>query len=280
MFAIWRWIFAPVWRKIRPLRRSLRRGLRPVREAANSEMDRMAKLVSGRLKAQAPAGPHPAPELLSAFAENALPEADRSPLLLHLGTCSDCREILYLALPDSQEMQKVLVLPPRPFRRWALAWGAVAAAVAMFAVFVSTNYLRHRNQAAPLVAAVPAGATETRVAAEKTPPELDRLQSARDANANKMTVALDNSENKPLPEAKHMTAKLQPQLVFEDSGQVHVQAPAVSADAGTPVTGGKEQMDLRALGALNGAAAQPASAAKLGAFAYPTPAPAKSRLAQ
>src|SRR5579863_8022398 len=101
MFVIWRWIYAPVWRKIPRLPRSLRRGQRPAREAANSEMDRMAKLVSGRLKAQAPTGPHPGPELLAAFAENVLPEADRGRLLQHLGDCSDCREVLYLALPDS-----------------------------------------------------------------------------------------------------------------------------------------------------------------------------------
>src|SRR5258708_21638857 len=135
MFVIWCWIFAPVWRKIPSPPRSQRRGQRPAREAASSVMDRIAKLVSGRLKARASTGPHPGPELLTAFAENALPEADRGQLLQHLGACSDCREILYLALPVSVPAQKVLVLQPRPFRRWALGWGALVASVAIAAVF-------------------------------------------------------------------------------------------------------------------------------------------------
>jgi hypothetical protein len=113
-------------------------------------MDPVTKLVSGRLKAEAPTGPHPGAELLAAFAENALPEADRGQLLQHLGGCSDCREILYLALPDSPQTQKVLVPQLRPFTfshfplgRWALGWGALVASVAIVAI-VGTNRLGHR----------------------------------------------------------------------------------------------------------------------------------------
>ena len=114
-------------------------------------MDQLAKLVSGRLKAQPAHGPHPASELLAAFAENALPEADRGHVLQHLGACSDCREILYLALPETPEAQKVLVLQPRPFRRWGWSWGALVAVVAIGAI-VSTNRLGHKNQTATMVA--------------------------------------------------------------------------------------------------------------------------------
>ena len=60
----------------------------------------LGKLVSGRLQAQA-AGPHPDPDVLAAFAENALLQAERAQLLQHLGACHNCREILYLAAPDS-----------------------------------------------------------------------------------------------------------------------------------------------------------------------------------
>src|SRR5882724_9048405 len=100
MFVIWPWIFARVWRKILPELRSQRKGQKPVKERASPEMNQIAKLVSGRLKTQA-AGPHPDPDLLAAFAENALPDTDRARLLHHLGTCPDCREILYLTVPDS-----------------------------------------------------------------------------------------------------------------------------------------------------------------------------------
>ena len=218
-------------------------------------MDRMTKLVAGRLKAQAPTGPHPGPELLSAFVENALAEAERGQLLQHLGICSDCREILYLALPESPEMQKVLAPQLRPFtfRRWMFGWGALAASIAVAAIFFTTSRLEHKSESARLVTpmpaatgtpatesgAVPAAANkpangnETKIAADKIPQELDHMQAARDAaqrdsSKSKMT-ALEKNESTPQPEAKHMTAKPQATMDFDESGQVHVSAPANSA---------------------------------------------------
>ena len=120
-------------------------------------MDGMTKLVSGRLKALPTTGSHPDPEVLAAFAENALPEADRGRLLQHLGACSDCREILYLAMPEAPEMQKVLVPQPPPFtfRRWVLATGALAASVAIVAIFVTASHFGHKAQFVAKVATVP-----------------------------------------------------------------------------------------------------------------------------
>ncbi len=193
-------------------------------------MDQLAKLVSRRLKAQPAPGPHPAPELLAAFAEHALPDGERRQLLQHLGACSDCREILYVALPDSSDAQQVLVLKPRTFRRWGLSWGALVASVAIVAVFFSTNRLGHKNHAAPIVATAPAGAseTETKIAAEKTPPELYQVQSARDASKTRLAGNREESESKPRPEAKHMTAKPQAVLDFGGADQVRVSAPPAS----------------------------------------------------
>ncbi len=212
-------------------------------------MNRMAKLVSGRLKAQAPVGPHPGPEVLSAFAENALPQAERGPLLQHLGTCSDCREILYLALPESPETQKVLLPQPRPFtfRKWALGWGALVASVMVAAVLFSTNRSEHGSLSARKVATQPTATNEpgsasaTKIAADKAPPEFDQLKVARDAlkpghvapkpgpETTKTAVALTRSESTPQPEAKHMTAKPQANLDFDESGQVRVAAPSAQA---------------------------------------------------
>ena len=249
-------------------------------------MDRMAKLVSGRLRAQVPIGPHPSPELLAAFAENALPDGERGELLHHLGDCSDCREILYLALPDSPEAQKVLVLQPRPFRRWAWVWGALVASLAIVAVFFTTNRLGPKNQAASLVANAPAGSTETQIAAEKTPLELDQMRAGRDVSKTKLATTLTASANRPHPEAKHMTAKIQPGLVFDQSGEVHVQAPSTSANA----IGGLGRKDKDAekgerqknpeVAATNGAALQSGSAGKLADYAYITNAPSKARADQ
>ena len=212
-------------------------------------MDRMTKLVAGRLKAQAAAGPHPDPELLSAFAENTLSEAERGPLLQHLGVCSDCREVLYLASTDSPAMQKVLVPQPRPFtfRRWIFAWGSLAAAGVVVAIFFTANRLEYRNQssarmvtnaplptpasqAAAMKSSAGANPNETKLAADKAPQELDRLQAAhdraqRDFGTSKAAAALQKRESATQPEAKHMTAKPQANLDFDQSGQVRVFAP-------------------------------------------------------
>src|ERR1700692_2678849 len=91
-------------------------------------MDAVKKLVSGRLKAQT-AGTHPDPELLAAFAENSLSGRDRDGLLNHLSACTDCREVLYLALPDPAEAQQVLAPSSVRQPRLALRWATLAASV-------------------------------------------------------------------------------------------------------------------------------------------------------
>jgi Carboxypeptidase regulatory-like domain/Photosynthesis system II assembly factor YCF48/Putative zinc-finger len=227
------------------------------------KMDPLTKLVSGRLKAHPAPGPHPAPDLLSAFAENVLPEADRGRLLQHLGACSDCREILFLALPELEEAQKVLIPKPSRFRRWGLTWGAAVATVAIAAVFFTTRRLEQKNLRAKMVAPASAtrseaaadfqtetgsentGAENKKLAAETPPPELDRMQAAREASAGKKIAAAQENEAKPQPEAKHMTGKMQAPLVFDQSGEVHVQSPAQSARAG-PVASQSSPSALRA----------------------------------
>jgi len=244
-------------------------------------MDRMTKLVSGRLKAQPAPGPHPAPELLSAFAENALPEVDRGPVLQHLGACSDCREILYLALPETPETQKILVPQPRSFKRWAFR-GALVASVAVIAILFSVNRAGHKNQTQKMVAAAPAAApeTETKIAADKMPAELDQIKSARDADRAKVSTAISATESKPQPESKHMTAKLQPELVFEDSGEVRVRGQQKSTDVGTLGKKDEKQNENTAARGLSGAAAPTASAGSLEAFARPMTALSTTRADQ
>ena len=205
-------------------------------------MDQLSKHVAGRLKAQPAPGPHPDAALLSAFAENALPAADRGPLLQHLGACSDCREIVFLALPGSAEAQKILVLKPSRFRHWGLTWGA-AAAVGIVAVFFTTQRLEHKSQIAKMVAPASATRTETaadigmetgaekKIAAETPPREIDEMQAARESSSNKKAVAVDEYASKPQPQAKHMTGKMQAPLDFDRSGEVHLRVPQQSANS-------------------------------------------------
>ena len=194
-------------------------------------MDRMAKLVSGRLKVPATPGPHPGPELLAAFAENALPEADRGQLLQHLGACSDCREILYLALPYSPELQKVLILEPRVSKRWALRWGAlVASVVVVTGLFVAKSPLFHARYKSFKGADAPAVSTYSKISEKKVPAELDALRDDRVAEKGTPQVTA-----KQRPEAKHMTAKPQATLAFEDSDQVRVSTPTSSQRVNSPL---------------------------------------------
>ncbi len=141
-FAIWPWIFAPAERKIRCNHRSQKRGQKQGKEGANPEMDQIAKLVSGRLKAQS-AGPHPGPDLLAAFAENALQNEEREKLLEHVGACSDCRQILYLSLPESAEAQRILALKPNRRPALALGWGALVGSLTILVVVLTIRYQSH-----------------------------------------------------------------------------------------------------------------------------------------
>jgi hypothetical protein len=211
---------------------------------------------------------------LSAFTENALSAADRGLLLQHLGACSDCREIVFLALPESAEAQKVLILKPSRFRRWGFR-GALVASVAVVAIFFTTNRLAHRNQTTAKVATMPAAVpeTDTKIAAETPPAELDQIQSARDADKTaadktKVPTALSVTEPKPQPEAKHMTAKLQPELVFEDSGEVRVRSQQKSADVGALAekgAGNREAFARPTTAPSTSGAYQPAAAGQPGA---------------
>src|SRR6185312_14926156 len=124
--AISLWISAPVWRKIRSRDRSQRKGQKQAKAATKGfavNMDPVKKLVADRLRVQV-AGPHPDAEVLSAFAENALPVIERETVLQHLSTCSDCRDILFLAAPSATESQPV-VSAPRARPLFALRWGTL-----------------------------------------------------------------------------------------------------------------------------------------------------------
>jgi len=88
-------------------------------------------------------GAHPDPDLLNAFAERALPEADRVRVMGHLAECARCREIAYLAHAAAEE--ELIPAPsshphPHPgwlsaaFARWRVALIPAAALAAVGAV--------------------------------------------------------------------------------------------------------------------------------------------------
>ena len=181
-------------------------------------MNAFRKLVSGRLAAQAK-GAHLSADTLAAFAENALPHRERESVLLHLGQCGDCRQVLFLSQPPSAELQQVLAVAPAR-SSFAFRWGAVAAAVVVVAaVFVGTHEFRNQlgnlaQKSAP--AAAPSAIPQT-VAREKMPAELDAMRT--EGYAAKAAVPPASAGH---AEPKHATAKPQQALTFDQSDEVHV----------------------------------------------------------
>lgn len=193
----------------------------------NPGMELVRKLVSGRLKTQS-AGPHPDADLLSAFAENVLPDAERRHVLSHLADCGGCREVVFLlSLPQPSDEQKVLI--PRS-RRWhmSLRWGsAVASVVILAGVFAARRELFRRASPPAKSAAASELLSKSKVAAEKTPSDLDGMSEPPLQNQT-VNAPMPPAEQ-VRPDLKHMTAKMQRTLTFGQSDQVQV-SPAPSAN--------------------------------------------------
>jgi len=93
---------------------------------------------------------HPDAESLSAFAEHQLPEHQRQPILAHLASCAQCRQILFLA-QDAKEPEQPANPGPvlhfsakKPATNWRYTWGALAACTALATISVLL-YPRYRT---------------------------------------------------------------------------------------------------------------------------------------
>ena len=114
-------------------------------------MHNVPKIVRERLKAAAPVVSHPDADLLTAFAERALPDAERNGVLAHLARCGDCRDIVALALAETEAIQTVLRPSSSGWLSWpVLRWGLVAAGVVAIASFSVVQLQRHSQSAMAL----------------------------------------------------------------------------------------------------------------------------------
>lgn len=106
-------------------------------------MNELPNIVRARLKAT-PAADHPDPDLLAAFAEQALTAQERSTVLAHLSRCSGCREVLALAMPSTAALNAASSIDTAT-RRWfhgtTLRWAAAATCV----VIVGSAVLMKRD---------------------------------------------------------------------------------------------------------------------------------------
>jgi hypothetical protein len=126
-------------------------------------MEQLPKIVRERLRA-GQAGNHPDPDLLAAFVENSLSEAERLPVLEHLSRCAECREVVMLAAnaedpnvaatPSPSGEVAPAKMQSRPwFQMPVVRWAALAACVGLAATLV----IRHEWKQTP--------ATESNLAA-------------------------------------------------------------------------------------------------------------------
>jgi len=99
-------------------------------------MAELPEIVRQRLAQQAGGG-HPDPDLLAAFAEGSLLARERTQVLAHLGVCAACRQVVWLALPQTPAPQAASAPATSSWLRWpVLRWGAAAAAVVIVATAV------------------------------------------------------------------------------------------------------------------------------------------------
>jgi hypothetical protein len=116
-------------------------------------MQSVPKIVRDRLQAAQPAINHPDADLLTAFAEQSLPEAERATVLDHLARCGDCRDVVALALPATEALETVAIPARSGWLTWpALRWGFVAAGVVVIALigFRQLQESRSRRPGVPL----------------------------------------------------------------------------------------------------------------------------------
>jgi hypothetical protein len=110
-------------------------------------MQNVPQIVRERLKAAPPAVDHPDADVLTAFAERALPDRERAVVLEHLARCGDCRNIVALALPDVEANQAVTVTGRGWWLKWSgLRWAFATVGIVVIASFGVLQYQRSRQK--------------------------------------------------------------------------------------------------------------------------------------
>jgi hypothetical protein len=104
-------------------------------------MAELPKIVVRRLRDDsAVRAVHPDPNLVNAFVENSLPDNARAQVVQHIAQCADCREVVFLSLPDQSAMQPAMASVTTRWLTWpVLRWGAAVAAVVVVGAAISLH---------------------------------------------------------------------------------------------------------------------------------------------
>ena len=137
-------------------------------------MQNVPKIVRDRLQAGRLAVDHPDADLLTAFAERSLPDRERMVVLDHLALCGNCREIVALALPETEPVQTTIRPSPSGWFSWpALRWGIITAGVVAVASLAILQFQRRAQHVT--TATVLRQQSPVEMAANEPKKEMDRF---------------------------------------------------------------------------------------------------------
>ena len=145
--------------------------------------------------------PHPDTDVLNAFAEQALPAAEREQILQHLAICEECRTVVVLALPPVEAVVAAVATEPASAAQssmsragkqsWAglLGWRNVswAALAAGFIVAATLLMQQPEKQAHPVAQKQETGVSENAGAAQEPASQIPSSTGAV-SNARKATA--------------------------------------------------------------------------------------------
>jgi hypothetical protein len=111
-------------------------------------MQNVPKIVRERLKAAPSPVEHPDADVLTAFSEQSLPDAERTTVIDHLARCADCRDVDALAFPETDLVDATAIPVSSRWFTWpVLRWGFVAAGIVAIASLGVVQY-QHQTRLA------------------------------------------------------------------------------------------------------------------------------------
>lgn len=117
------------------------------------EQNALPKLARDQLAREQRAGAavHPDADVLTAFCEGALNDAERSRVMEHISRCGECREVVFLAAPETVVVAVPAVAPVvSRWRRFVPVIAAVAAVVVVGSAVVLNRTTSYRTESAKL----------------------------------------------------------------------------------------------------------------------------------
>ena len=192
-------------------------------------MPELSNLLRERLGVRPVPRVHPDPDLLNAFSENALGGAERSQVAEHLSACAYCREVLAVALPETEAQPAAVPAAARKRPFWRMpAFGLAATAAAVVAIG-ATFVLELQQRQSPGTQVAQQQETRQPVVPANVPPSNQEQPSA--AAQNEATPALTAQAPSQQPEAARTLVendRVKPQTAARTRSNAPVAVPTRS----------------------------------------------------